>query len=384
MTDQNQHNDPNFQKQDDTQKQNSDIFGWSDDIFENSEILQPLDEKTWEIKEEKLQSQNNKFDISSVKNQIEENKEEKFGEPQTISEPDFENSPEIDALDDLEDLELLPQQEDKEETKIDNEKDFEDSFEGEEIDEYEENDVSEDENEQDSDFYKNNQNKMQDLSPNEKIDSWKSLEKTKKVEEKNTLNQEIQNEVDEIKKDVEDPKNLEDWEEENLSYEQHQWIQRDTWVEEVKWQSDLQKKLQELILETKNIHELVNKDLDKWFDLLWWNDDRTKVVYTIFVWNDFAKIDKNKTTKEDNSTDIHTLKFKIEPKEASLQIVVDEELLYDEFQDLEKNPGKKSQVLEKLNKFIFLVKEEYKKIEKEKKQKESRNKVKWIFRNFVF
>jgi hypothetical protein len=31
-----------------------------------------------------------------------------------------------------------------------------------------------------------------------------------------------------------------------------------------------------------------------------------------------------------------------------------------------------------------LVTEEYKKIEKDKKQKEKRNAIKWIFRNFVF
>jgi hypothetical protein len=34
------------------------------------------------------------------------------------------------------------------------------------------------------------------------------------------------------------------------------------------------------------------------------------------------------------------------------------------------------QVSEKLNKFIFLVTEEYKKIEKDKKQKEKRNMIK--------
>jgi hypothetical protein len=35
-----------------------------------------------------------------------------------------------------------------------------------------------------------------------------------------------------------------------------------------------------------------------------------------------------------------------------------------------------------MNKFIFLLDEEYKKIKKYKKEKEERNAVKWVFRNF--
>jgi hypothetical protein len=51
-------------------------------------------------------------------------------------------------------------------------------------------------------------------------------------------------------------------------------------------------------------------------------------------------------------------------------------MLYDELEDLLDNPSKKMQVSEKLNKFIFLITEEYKKIEKDKKQKEKRNAIK--------
>jgi hypothetical protein len=59
-----------------------------------------------------------------------------------------------------------------------------------------------------------------------------------------------------------------------------------------------------------------------------------------------------------------------------LKINIDDETLYDELEDLLDNPSKKMQVSEKLNKFIFLVNEEYKKIEKDKKQKEKRNIIK--------
>jgi len=146
--------------------------------------------------------------------------------------------------------------------------------------------------------------------------------------------------------------------------------------------SDLQKKFYELIRETKNVHELVNKDLSEWFDLLWWNDDRKKIMYKIFVWDNFVNIDRIETLKDDESEETNTLSFVL--KDTSLKVNVDDELLYDEVEDLLENPGKKMQVSEKLNKFIFLVTEEYKKIEKQKKEKEKKNQIKWIFRNFMF
>ena len=69
---------------------------------------------------------------------------------------------------------------------------------------------------------------------------------------------------------------------------------------------------------------------------------------------------------------------------ASLNVKVDGELLYDEIMDLQENENKKMQVMEKLNKFIFLVSEELKKLEKEKGKKEKKNILKGIFRNFMF
>ena len=56
--------------------------------------------------------------------------------------------------------------------------------------------------------------------------------------------------------------------------------------------------------------------------------------------------------------------------------------MYDELEDLIEDQSKRSQVLEKINKFIFLITEEYKKIEKQKKEKEKKSIIKWIFRNF--
>jgi hypothetical protein len=60
----------------------------------------------------------------------------------------------------------------------------------------------------------------------------------------------------------------------------------------------------------------------------------------------------------------------------SVTLFINDVELYDEVRDLQKDPNKKMQVIEKMNKFIFLLDEEYKKIKKYKKEKEERNAVK--------
>ena len=57
-------------------------------------------------------------------------------------------------------------------------------------------------------------------------------------------------------------------------------------------------------------------------------------------------------------------------------------MLYDEINDLQDDDNKAKQVVEKLNKFIFLITEEYKKISKDKKAKEKDNIKKTTFREF--
>ena len=122
-----------------------------------------------------------------------------------------------------------------------------------------------------------------------------------------------------------------------------------------------------------------------WFDLLWWNDDRQKIIYKITSWSDYIEIEKEELNKEDNSTTTNILSFELSEdleQNMSVQLFVNDIELYDEIKDLQNDPNKKMQVLEKMNKFIFLLDEEYKKIQKYKKEKEERNAVKWVFRNF--
>jgi len=78
------------------------------------------------------------------------------------------------------------------------------------------------------------------------------------------------------------------------------------------------------------------------------------------------------------------LGFAIE--DNSLQVLLDDVLLFDEMEHLQDDPKKKMQVSEKLNKFIFLLSEHQKKMEKEAKEKEEaeqeRRRLQDIFRNF--
>ncbi|OQB40968.1 MAG: hypothetical protein BWY04_01125 [candidate division CPR1 bacterium ADurb.Bin160] len=97
-------------------------------------------------------------------------------------------------------------------------------------------------------------------------------------------------------------------------------------------------------------------------------------MYKVFAGENFASIDKTETFKTEEKEEVNTLAFVLENK--SLQILINDELLYDEVEDLVNDQPKKLQTLEKLNKFIFLITEEYKKVEKQKKEKEQKNKIK--------
>jgi len=84
MTDQNQSQDPQVQDNQNNQQDDS-VFGGSDDIFENSEILQPIDENGEEIKKEenmeeaKVQEETKEYGIENIENPQEvENKEIKM------------------------------------------------------------------------------------------------------------------------------------------------------------------------------------------------------------------------------------------------------------------------------------------------------------------
>lgn len=80
------------------------------------------------------------------------------------------------------------------------------------------------------------------------------------------------------------------------------------------------------------------------------------------------------------------MRFTFNEETLSLEVVVNDMLLFDEVEDFTQDQKKKLQVIDKINKFTFLASEELRKMEKEIKEKEEeekeRRRLQEIFRNF--
>ena len=97
-------------------------------------------------------------------------------------------------------------------------------------------------------------------------------------------------------------------------------------------------------------------------------------------------ITKMETDKEADEETSHELSFYLNEQGTALNVNLDEVLLFDELVDLQSDLKKKMQVIDKLNKFIFLLSEESRKLEKEIKEREAEEqeikKLQDVFRNF--
>lgn len=152
-------------------------------------------------------------------------------------------------------------------------------------------------------------------------------------------------------------------------------------------QSDLTQKFLEMFRLVKQVEEL------KWgeesFDVIGGNNEKSQIFYKFFAGDEeypLVSVTKKEIDKIENEETVHELSFYLNEGASALMVNLDEELLFDEDIDLKDDVKKKMQVLEKINKFIFLVTEEAKKIEKEKKEKEAemeeKRKLQDVFRNF--
>ncbi len=182
--------------------------------------------------------------------------------------------------------------------------------------------------------------------------------------------------------------------EEEIENIEHESALEQTKVEgllDTKLQTDVQKKFGELYFTTKKIYELKEKLWieDDTFDVIGADNDKVFISYRFFLDETdqpilfLTKIEQEKDTEEET---VNELKFTFNEETSSLEVMVNDTLLFDEIQDFTEDPKKKMQVSEKLNKFIFLASEELRKIEKEIKAKEEaeqeRRKLQDIFRNF--
>lgn len=183
--------------------------------------------------------------------------------------------------------------------------------------------------------------------------------------------------------DTDDLDEYNEWDE--TSTENLQSWETDTEINNTSYERDddkthIQNKFLELKFETEKIFQLVKKDYSVWFDILWANDDRQKIMYKLFIQDNAIDIQKNITDKANNTETSHSLRFEL--NDTTLKTYIDNELLHDEITDLQNDNNKNKQVIEKLNKFIFLITEEYKKIIKDKKAKDQENIKRATFREF--
>lgn len=346
------------------QAQNNDVLV-NDDIFEEGPVVE---EKIDEIPE--IEDVAEEDEPKEVKAQPEIKIEAK--QPEIVSQPEVVDTPEIVENSNAENIQDNPNQQTENDDIYDDIDDLNDIEELDDID-----DIDDIEDVQAWEWNTEVKEAVvpkkdeEDIEDGEEAEKW-FVQNNVKVEEEN-------NDADIAEeKDEEEQESSDDDIENNViqDYEKYDPSQ---------FKTDVQKKFGELQWKSEKIHELVWKDQDVWFDLLWWNDDRQKIIYKIVSWSDYIEIEKEELNKEDNSTTTNILSFELSEdieQNMSVQLFVNDIELYDEIKDLQNDPNKKMQVLEKMNKFIFLLDEEYKKIQKYKKEKEERNAVKWVFRNF--
>ena len=360
-----------------TQTQNNDV-SVNDDIFEEGPIAE---EKIDEIPE--IEDIAEEDEPKEVEAQPEIKTEAK--QPEIVSQPEAVDTPELVEDPDSENIQEVPENNkqvnnDEMNDEIDGLDDIEDLDDFDDIDDVDDN-KAQDLEESAVKWVINSENNVakEDAVPendeedfeDDEVETW-FIQKNEKTEtESNNINidQEFTEEDQESSDDDIENNIIQDYEKYDPNL----------------FKTDIQKKFWELQRKTEKIHELVWKDQDVWFDLLWWNDDRQKIIYKIVSWSDYVEIEKEELNKTDNSTVTNILAFELSEdieQNMSVQLYVNDIELYDEIRDLQNDPNKKMQVLEKMNKFIFLLDEEYKKIQKYKKEKEERNAVKWVFRNF--
>lgn len=151
--------------------------------------------------------------------------------------------------------------------------------------------------------------------------------------------------------------------------------------------SDFVRKFNELKKILSDIDEAKDKlGYEKWnFDVIWANSDVNKVTYSFGFNEEWAiSITKTELDKKTQEESEHTLFLNIENE--WLNVGMDDVIIFEENKDLQNDQKKKIQVMEKINKFIFLAGEYQNTIQMELKEKleeeQEKKKMQDIFRNF--
>ncbi len=131
--------------------------------------------------------------------------------------------------------------------------------------------------------------------------------------------------------------------------------------------SDLQQKFNELYQSVQSVYEIQGLSEEQPFEVVGSDNDKIKVNYSFQVMNsEHTLLTIRKETDIQTQDQQQTqLKFVLNDQEKSLLVYLNDQLLFDEKEDLQEDSKKKMQVVDKLNKLSFLVSEYYSKLEKE-------------------
>jgi len=187
---------------------------------------------------------------------------------------------------------------------------------------------------------------------------------------------------------------LELWEQEN---KEEQDLKSESKIEVEELEKDdnsdnvsvLKNKFDSLFRAVKNVYSLKNITDESLFDIVASDNDTVRVVYSFGLEEDSIEVIVVKRKELDVKTDEEKedlLEFEFDMELWGIQLLLNDDLLFDEKKDLEWNVKQKMQVIEKMDKFIFLIEWYVKKIEKEleeKKKAESEKKAMLdIFKKF--
>lgn len=317
-----------------------DIFWWSDDVFENENIFEPV--KKEENTSEESESQQNEA-IIPEKTEIQE------------ETPTFEEIPSVEENTVEENNDLFGGEEENQKNQqsswtdvkdpinetldSSNEPQNDNTFEG--IPSVEENTIEENTIEEPTET-------LQDI-PVAAV-ATKEAEETEEIEEK----------VEEkIKNSEEDTSNEDTIETESEKDEK----------------TPLQRNFYKMLFLVKDIYKLKNIEDSESFDISGFDANKDSYNFNL----GFNIIDITKKDKEDENE--NKLTFKMNKNPNNLEILVNDELLYNEEQDIKNNPENENKIKEKFDKLLILLEEEKNK-QKENSAKEKKKKLRGVFRDF--
>lgn len=150
--------------------------------------------------------------------------------------------------------------------------------------------------------------------------------------------------------------------------------------------SDIQEKFTSLLENVSALHEMLSLENWETLEIIWANNDDFSILYHFSLNEQYEiRVKRIETQKQSNETSFNELKLWINPESNFFELFLDDVLLYEE-SELLQDAKKKSQVIEKINKLIFLSESKIKDIQKEMRAKQQeedeRRRLNDIFRDF--